>query len=1130
MKLLSSFKISLIILIITNLSGFLPKNQYNNELNFVTNTNKYAKIIKPVKVDILNTGNPYITNFNFNIDEQIWSITQDDEGVILFAYKKGIILFNGSHLQEISTNNIPLIIKPLNKNNIILVGCNNDYGYLKKNNKGKYQYHSLATEKINIGEISEIKINNNSIFFYSDKALIQLNKSNLSFQNSWISNENEKFFGIVQFNDKIFLNKEEGLYLAQDDSKLKLTNKSNYIAGKKILFDIYFRKSQIIIGTENNKLYIFDGKKINIYNTSAQEYIEESNLVSAVNISYDLFAISTLSGGAVIINKNVGEIVNTINYNTGLPDDEVFAINKDNQGSLWISHGVGISRINYNIPIKDFNSYPGIEGKIVGLENFDNTIFVATTQGLFYLDTVSNLKEIEIYTKKQVAVEENENINKKVFQRWIKKDKRKNKKTDKKDTKTKKTINLKTTYIKQKAYKQTLNYIFKKVKTINSKCKQLIVNEDEFLIATNTGLYEVENRKSKIILKNVYVNQIYKSSINGVYFIATNNGLISIKKTKKKWEINKKIQPKDFNNIIYSLLEDKNHNLWLGGDNVVYKFILDNDLKTKSIEEYKIKSEIPDKISVKKIKNKIYFISSNKIYEFNSKLNKININKSLLKDSTSFSNHIIGQNNISWFKQNNKWNFYSNVYEIESDQISLLSLFDNIQNIKVDYDRSLWIIDGNNQLFKMLPIQKNISFMKDFNVFIEEIHDEAGNLLSLKNANLEYEHSSLTFKINAPFYLKKGGIKYQYYVKGVMKSWTEWRDSPELEFLVGNPGKYRLNIRAKNIFGNISPSKEVIFNIKSPIWMKTWFILSFVAFIIIFSIIIVILIIKKRERKLLREKRILEEKVQERTIEISRQKEEIQLKNIEITDSINYARQIQKAVIPPISILENSAKEYFLINMPKNIVSGDYYWICKKDDLLVVAVADCTGHGVPGAFLSMLGISFLNEITNKRPEFKPNLILEELRYKIISSLHQSGVEAERKDGMDIALSVFDFKNKKVQFSGAYNPLYLIRDNELTVFKADRMPIGVHAKSDKAFTYTEFDLLEGDSFYMFSDGFIDQFGGENGRKFLSSNFQSMLLQIQDFDMETQKNIILTTFDNWKAGLSQLDDILIVGLRF
>jgi len=1129
MKFSAFIKYSTIALIVINLSG-LKNNQVNVRTDLKYRVSKYKKKPKTSKVNILNIGNPYITNYNLNSDEQIWSITQDEEEVMIFANKNGILLFDGLNWQEIATNAIPVKTKSLLHSNVILIGSNNDYGFIKKENNGKYKYHSLLTKAINSGEISDIKVNNKYIFFYSSNALIQITKSDFSYKNSWIAKEKDKFKGIVQVGDKIFINKKQGLFEINSKKKLQLVNSNKFIKGQKIIFEIYFRKNKVLLGTDKNKLLLFDGKKITLYKTLAQKYINENNITGAINISYNSFALTTLTGGAIIINKEKGNPIKTINCNTGLPDDEIFAIYKDKQGSLWLSHRAGISRINYNMPIKDF-SYPGIDGKLISIKHFENTIYIATTKGLYYLDTIYNNKQIEKYIKKKRKPANITNKNLSPYQKWLISETDETvKKTYKKSSKTKKKTKKKTKNINQKYYKKTFNYIYKKVKLIKSECKQLVVYDNIIFVATNKGIYEIKNKKAKHILKNVKINQIYNSLIDNTFYAATNKGIVSFKKQKKKWIFSKTIQPKELKKRIYSLAEDEKLNLWLGGDNIVYKYIVNSDLKTTSFKEYKFGNEFPDKVFVKKINNKIYFIASNRIFKYDRRSDEIKIDTNLLKDSTTFKNHIISQKNISWFEKHNKWTFFSKSFSIEQHQISLLKLFDNIQNIQLDKNRSLWVIDGNNKLYKLLPEKKNISFMKNFNIYFKEIHNEAGDLLSLKNANLEYNHSVLTFKINAPFYLKKGSIKYQYYVKGIMKGWTEWRDSPELEFVVGTPGTYRLNIRAKNIFGNVSPSNELIFKIKSPIWVKTWFRLSLFAFIFIISILVIIFMVKKRIKKLTKEKKKLEIRGQKRIIEITQQKEKIKFQNIKLIDSINYARQIQKAVLPPLNILNDLVKSYFLITKPKNIVSGDYYWTYKKDNFLIVAVADCTGHGVQGALLSLLGISFLKEIATKTSEYKANFIIEELRYKIISALHKSGVEVKSKDGIDIALCVFDLESKKAQFAGAYNPLYLIRNKKLIVFKADRMPIGVHAKNDNAFTNTVFDFEDGDSFYMFSDGYINQFGGENNRKFLTTNFQNLLLQIQDFDMETQKNFLITTFEDWKGDKEQLDDVLILGLKF
>ena len=276
MKLLSLLKLSIITLVVSGLIGFHQGKRSNNELISVKKAIVYKKNIIPAKLDVLNIGNPYITNYNFGDSEQIWSITQDEEGTMLFAYRKGVFVFDGLNRHEIPTKSIPLVTKSLLHNNVILIGSNNDYGYMKKGNNGAYKYKSLLSNNILSGEISEIKVNNKNIFYYSEKALIQLRKSDFSYQNSWIAGKDEKFKGIVQVNDKIFLNKGKGLHEINKDGELRLVNKSNFISGKKIVSDIYFRKSKTIIGTEKNKLYLFDGKKINPYKISAQEYIEES--------------------------------------------------------------------------------------------------------------------------------------------------------------------------------------------------------------------------------------------------------------------------------------------------------------------------------------------------------------------------------------------------------------------------------------------------------------------------------------------------------------------------------------------------------------------------------------------------------------------------------------------------------------------------------------------------------------------------------------------------------------------------------------------------------------------------------------------------------------------------------------
>jgi len=267
-----------------------------------------------------------------------------------------------------------------------------------------------------------------------------------------------------------------------------------------------------------------------------------------------------------------------------------------------------------------------------------------------------------------------------------------------------------------------------------------------------------------------------------------------------------------------------------------------------------------------------------------------------------------------------------------------------------------------------------------------------------------------------------------------------------------------------------------------------------------------------------------------KNVELKQAYDEIEEKNREITDSIRYALRIQEAVLPQEELFKKFMPDHFIFFRPKDIVSGDFYWMTQKDHFSVIVAADCTGHGIPGAFMSMLGISFLNAIVGEMEKPVANEILEQLRAQIIKSLHQTGKEGEAKDGMDIALCVFNNKTNELEFAGAYNALYHIRNGELTEIKADRMPIAIHWNEDPPFTNHKLQVENGDTIYLFSDGYADQFGGPDGKKFMSKQFKNLLLSVQDLSMEKQKDILAEKFDNWKSELPQIDDVILMGIRF
>ncbi len=286
----------------------------------------------------------------------------------------------------------------------------------------------------------------------------------------------------------------------------------------------------------------------------------------------------------------------------------------------------------------------------------------------------------------------------------------------------------------------------------------------------------------------------------------------------------------------------------------------------------------------------------------------------------------------------------------------------------------------------------------------------------------------------------------------------------------------------------------------------------------------------------------LEQKVEERTRELKRanaelleknniveqQKELLEIRNKEIKDSIEYARRIQNASFPSQRIIEKVSDDYFILYKPRDIVSGDFYWFGEVENKVIIIAADSTGHGVPGAFMSMYGIAFLNEIVNKQKIFHPNNILNTLREKITDSLNRGDDEFETMDGMDMSVLTFDKENQRVLYAGAFNSLYLIRNEELQVVKADKMPVAYYQKMD-SFSMHEIELKRDDCFYIFTDGFIDQFGGSLGKKFLTKRLKDLLLEINPKSMKEQYSFLNSAFKDWKGDYFQVDDVLMIGVR-
>lgn len=459
----------------------------------------------------------------------------------------------------------------------------------------------------------------------------------------------------------------------------------------------------------------------------------------------------------------------------------------------------------------------------------------------------------------------------------------------------------------------------------------------------------------------------------------------------------------------------------------------------------------------------------------------------------------------------------------------------------------------NPRMFSDNPNAPNL-VITAFNV-LNKPYPLEDDILVTKEIILSYKDYFFSFEFAGLEFTNPTKNKYKYILEGFNEDWVYIGTTRTLTFTNLNPGEYTLRIKACNNDGVwADTAKGIHIIITPPFWKTNWF----YATCLILTLLGIYSYIKYREKKLTKEKLILEKKVELRTKQLKEEKIKVEEAHKEITDSIHYAKRIQRALLASDLLLNKNLPEYFVLYKPKDIVSGDFYWAYKaevnnKQQLVkngnatfgsrfLIATGDCTGHGVPGAFMSLLNISKLSETVNEKKIISPDLILNHVREEIIKALNPEGSKIESKDGMDCVLCSFDFNKMELLFSAANNPLWLLRNNELIEYKQDKMPVGIFYGELKPFSLQTIKLLKNDVIYTFTDGYADQFGGpqlssenlnENiqgqGKKFKYKQLKELLIRNSHLSMQEQKKFLDIAIENWKGNLEQVDDILIIGIK-
>ena len=1071
-------------------------------------------------------GSPMLSNFikSRNIENQSWAICQDDNLVMLFANRKGILTFDGEEWQTIRIPAIPYSMQRNPEDGKIYIGGDNSFGYLEKSETGGYRYISLPSDSLPSDIITKIIFDGSSAWFYSDQTITRFNLENRKRDLRLDSKPGNSFSGMMVTPKNTFINVSgKGLFRLESDTLFPIV--TGYLTEKTaILFSLPYNSNLVLVGLSDGSTSLFDGIKYYDFKVRDNGYLKMNALSEGLALGDTAYAFSTLDGGAEVVEKSTGKVIYYINNQNELPDDEIFAIGSDKSGGLWLSHQYGLTRADLSLPVRNYSVFPGLKGNLSSTLRYNNELYVSTSEGIFYLSEVRNYTGVDIIVKNEpqtvskpdstniIPAQTRQNSRKSIFARIFgKKSFQRQEPAETQEAQknltgqvTKKRVNMLTSV--------TTSWV--KVYGLSEKCRQLVASPYGILAATNRGLFIISDHKASSIIKNRYINSISWIPYGGKYYIAAGDGYLSIKYRYGKWLT--EIPDPEFINPVYSVTVMADKTLWLGCDNMACRTDLDDSQNRLQYNTYVTKKDYPERYTLDQVNDTLFLFTESGIHFYDIKADRFkpyNINYS---DSLIEKDFLVPSSNLRIYRQSGNW-FSVGQQNIDSGkELSLLKVFDDIVSVNVD-NRNLWVIEGNNKLYCINKVGSS-KMKPGTEVFIKSISNERGTAFNLSDVKFKRGDNVINFNIIAPEYLKQNTTEYQYTINRIMSGWSSWDVRTHYPVPIPRQGEYTLRVRAKDLWGNIGEPKSLKFTIRAP-FTRTLVFYILVGFATLF---LIGLVFGFRERQLHKQNRILEEKVRERTAEIEAQKQEI-------TASIEYASRIQMAMLPVEDHFRKSFSDYFIFFKPRDIVSGDFYWIGENEKSTLFTVADCTGHGVPGAFMSTMGISTLHEIISNNRDLKANSVLNTLKAKIMGALHQTGKEGEAADGMDIALCVLNKEKTILQYSGAFNPLFIFQGGELKEYKADRMPIGIHYGEAVSFTNYEVNVSKGDTIYLFSDGLNDQFGGPDGSKYKKSNLKKLLSEIYYRPMVEQRNIIETEFANWKGSGDQIDDITIIGIR-
>ncbi len=1021
---------------------------------------------------------------------QIWEMLQLKNNKVMLCTYQDVLMYNGNKFRKI--NKTFISVRAALEDTLvekIYVGGDVSFGYFKKDSIGEYNYINLSNKlpdklKNFVVILGVEKLNNKYYFFGLNRIFIYNNNDSLL----KVIPANTSFRYSFKIKNRIFTFEMGGGLAEVVNDSIKIIPETKEFKNGRIYGIAMLNDSIALLSAKPGGIYKWNIESASIkkIKTSADDYFKTFDAKTIKIFKNGNIGVGTGGGGLVVLNKDftTSFIFNTTN---GLPDDEVYAFFEDKNSNIWVSTNNGFSILynysNINYINLDEN---GIKNIPIGGEIKDSTYYLATLGGLYK------------FTMTNIPNEDNHFLN-------LKPDKN--------------------------------NPVIR-----NQFLDIIKADNGDILLTGSNSLIILRNDKPILNLNGYLTSVVAKSRIyENTFYVPYTKGLITLHNVDNKWEYDKiNLNFKSQTRFVY---EQDSLNLYVSTINTSLMHIKYKDTSSKEYTSKEI-NLLPfnnKNIPVLFILNDTLFsfsygIDSVKTYFFDAKKDTMlewHYKVKFLNNSNS--NDLPGYN-VDYTIYPDSLMFFRCNYNLTSLYLKNDTFFINsypFRDMKkagitaLVYDKKTKLFWGatTDYIFNIKPNSDINIKHNNFRAYIDNFVLINDSIISYNNENpltvLPYKYNGFTIYFSAPFFNRNDKVKFKYFLEGFDKKWSKLTETHFTKYTNLPPGNYTFRVKALNIFKDESTEASYHFTILPP-WYITWW--AYIIYITIL-ILLVIFVAKIYSKKLKADNEKLERIVEKRTEKITEQH------NL-IKQSINYAKKIQEAMLPSEEQLKSAFQNSFMIYKPRDIVSGDFVWMHKiTENQYIIALADCTGHGVPGAFMSMIGNTLLNEIVKVHKKYSPAEILNDLHKGVKNSLHKSNKESLSFDGIDIAVLKINTETKQLTVSTANQYAFVFLDDKFSFIQGDLLSIGDPLAFQNKINFTETNLYYNNSLQIFlsTDGYFDQFGGPNNKKYGINKFIETLNKIHKLKADKQREILTYEFENWKKNYRQIDDILVVGVN-